>query len=182
MTLQIKANDPKGQYYTTILYGFIFFSSSPISSLKYILHRDYPSASKMVKVLENQVVDLDVMPGKKPEDIQNQVQGQVDAAGYARHFCYSISSLLLPQADSFVKEPNSRSHRESTCRKGAGSRCCWWSPENRRGFGKYNRRSCQRRSRYGREHRESHSAMSPSPRYPSVAWFFVLDTASNSSG
>ena len=35
----------------------------------------------MVKVLENQVVDLDIMPGKKPEDVQAQVQGQVDAAG-----------------------------------------------------------------------------------------------------
>ncbi|KAI9779791.1 MAG: hypothetical protein M1835_004628, partial [Candelina submexicana] len=35
----------------------------------------------MVKVLENQVVDLDVMPGKKPEDIQAQAQQQVQQAG-----------------------------------------------------------------------------------------------------
>lgn len=34
-----------------------------------------------MKVLENQVVALDIMPGKKQEDIQAQAQAQVDAAG-----------------------------------------------------------------------------------------------------
>ena len=34
-----------------------------------------------MKVLENSIVDLDVLPGKKPEDLQAQAQTQVDQAG-----------------------------------------------------------------------------------------------------
>ena len=34
-----------------------------------------------MKVLENQVVDLDLMPGKKKEDLPAEMQGQVDEAG-----------------------------------------------------------------------------------------------------
>ena len=36
----------------------------------------------MVKVLENRVIDLDLLPGTKEEQLMAQAKTQVDAAGF----------------------------------------------------------------------------------------------------
>jgi hypothetical protein len=35
----------------------------------------------MVKVLENRVVDLDIMPGKEEQELQSAMRKQLDEAG-----------------------------------------------------------------------------------------------------
>ena len=47
----------------------------------------------MVKVLENRVVDLDILPGTKEQQLMAQAQTQVDAAGSVNFFL-NIMSLV----------------------------------------------------------------------------------------
>lgn len=35
----------------------------------------------MVKVLENQIVDLDLLPGKEQQELKAKIQAQIDAQG-----------------------------------------------------------------------------------------------------
>ena len=56
----------------------------------------------MVKVLENQIIDLDLLPGKEQQELKAQIQEHIAKTGYAQpapppFFFFRYPSILLPK-------------------------------------------------------------------------------------
>lgn len=51
----------------------------------------------MVKILENQIIDLDILPGKEQQELKKRIQEHIAKTGYVQYLqCASTSARLFP--------------------------------------------------------------------------------------